>query len=97
MGLDLNEKKLTLPLIYAMSRASKSDRSDILAMVRSGGKKLNVRKIVEFVTHHGGLDYAAARAGEFAASAVNALSPLPPTPSKSSLEAFAAFVTEREK
>lgn len=97
VGLDLSEKKLTLPLIYAMTRASKSDRSDILSMIKGGGKKLKVGVVAKFAREHGGLEYAAGRAQEFAEAAVSSLSPLPDSPYKTSLADFVRFVIDREK
>lgn len=96
-GLDLQEKKLTLPLIYALSRAPKTEAREILSVIRNGGKKMNVRLVVRFVTEYGGLDYAAGRARSFADTAKQQLVPFPDSPSKHSLEAFADFVVEREK
>jgi octaprenyl-diphosphate synthase len=96
-GGDLNEKKLTLPLIHALREAPKGEGKEILAMIKSGGKKMKVERVVEFVTRYGGLDYAAARATHFAAAAQRQLDAFPDTPSKRSLAAFADFVIERNK
>jgi octaprenyl-diphosphate synthase len=96
-GQDLSEKKLTLPLIYALAQATKSERKEILAMIRSGGRKMKVSAIVAFVQNHGGLDYAATRAREYAAAATARLAALPDSPGKRSLTAFADFVVQREK
>ena len=96
-GGDLNEKKLTLPLIHALREAPKGEGKDILAMIRSGGKKMKVERVVEFVRRYGGLDYAAARAEHYAVAARKQLDIFPDTPGKRSLTAFADFVIERNK
>ncbi|MGB2958411.1 MAG: polyprenyl synthetase family protein [Bacteroidota bacterium] len=96
-GLDLSEKKLTLPLIHAFTKASRKEKSEILSMIRNGGKKMKVKRVVEFVSAHGGLEYAAERARDFAASATERLTMFPDSPSKRSLESFARFVVSREK
>jgi octaprenyl-diphosphate synthase len=96
-GGDLNEKKLTLPLIHALREAPKGEGKDILAMIKNGGKKMKVERVVDFVTRYGGLDYAAARAAHFATAAQRQLDTFPDTPSKRSLTAFADFVVERNK
>ncbi len=96
-GLDLSEKKLTLPLIHALSAVSKSEGREILAMIRAGGKKMNVKTIVSFVEANGGLDYAARRARDYADRAIADLAALPDSPSKESLASFADFVVDREK
>lgn len=96
-GLDLSEKKLTLPLIHALRQASKSEGKEILGMIRSGGKKMRVQKVVDFVSSYGGIDYAGSRAKEFAARASGLLEVFPQTPAKEALIAFAEFVVTRAK
>jgi octaprenyl-diphosphate synthase len=96
-GLDLSEKKLTLPLIHALRTAPAGEAKRILGEIRSGGKKLDPRRVVEFVESRGGIAYAADRAREFAAGAVDRLSALPDSPARASLTAFASFVFERTK
>jgi len=66
-------------------------------MIRNGGKKVDVRAVVDFVTKHGGIEYAVARAAFYAARAKDTLSCFPDGPSKASLIAFADFVVERNK
>ncbi len=96
-GLDLSEKKLTLPLIYSFTRAPKREGKDILSMIKSGGKKMKVNEIVEFVTRYGGLEYASSRAVQYAADAKASLAVFPDSTTKQSLIAFADFVVQREK
>jgi len=96
-GLDLSEKKLTLPLIYAFTKASMGEKKEILSMIKNGGKKMKVGTIVEFAKDYGGLDYAAHRARYFAALAKDRLASFPDSASKTSLVGFADFVIDREK
>jgi octaprenyl-diphosphate synthase len=96
-GLDLSEKKITLPLIYALTKASKSEGKEILGMIRNGGKKMKAREVVAFVTTYGGLKYAAEKAAFYTSLAKQNLSLFADSPSKQSLTGFADFVVEREK
>lgn len=96
-GLDLSEKKLTLPLIHALRSASKAERNEILSIVKKGGRGMNVRKIVDFAAQHGGIEYAAHRALYFASLAKEKLRSFPDSSSKNSLLAFADFVIQRDK
>ncbi len=96
-GLDLSEKKLTLPLIHALREAPRTEAKEILAAIRNGGKTMKVERVLEFVRSYHGIDYACARAREFSARAVDLLAPFPDSPSKTALTGFASFVVEREK
>ena len=58
IGNDLKEKKLTLPLIYALQQSSPDERKKILKLINnsdSGNHKL--KEVSKFVTGKGGLDY----------------------------------------
>ncbi|MBM2840252.1 MAG: polyprenyl synthetase, partial [Bacteroidetes bacterium] len=96
-GLDLSEKKLTLPLIHSFTKAPKKEGKEILSMIKSGGKKMKVGEVVGFVTRYGGLEYAGSRAAHYAAQAKANITTFPDSPAKQSLLFFADFVVEREK
>jgi octaprenyl-diphosphate synthase len=96
-GLDLSEKKLTLPLIHALRTAEPKEAKAMLGMIRSGGRKMKAQSVIDFVERQGGLAYATAKAREYAGKAKEDLAGLPSTPARKSLEAFADFVVEREK
>jgi len=96
-GLDLTEKKLTLPLVHAITVAPKKEGKEILSIIKNGGKKTNVRRVLDFVEENGGIAYAERRAGEFSSKAKEHLSSFPDSDSKRSLLGFADFAVEREK
>lgn len=96
-GLDLNEKKLTLPLIHAIRNAPKKEGKEILSMIKDGGKKMNVKGVLDFVMKHHGVDYAGEKARHFADKAMENICVFPDSPSKQALLGFADFVVEREK
>ena len=99
-GLDLSDRKLTLPIIHSLAHAPRKDGKDIIGVIKNGGKKIrtqDVKRVADFVRAHGGLDYAARRAMEFSAAAKTLLSSFPESHSKSSLLSFADFVVDREK
>jgi octaprenyl-diphosphate synthase len=96
-GLDLSEKKLTLPLIHALSNAPKKEGKRIIDMIKNGGKKVNVRDVVAFAGLYGGIDYAAGRAEFYASQAKDRICSFSPSPAKEALLQFAEFAIRREK
>ncbi|MFA6457689.1 MAG: polyprenyl synthetase family protein [Bacteroidota bacterium] len=97
IGGDMKEKKLTLPLIHALSQAPKQESKKVLKMIKAGTKDKDVEFIVNFVQHNGGVAYAEKRAHEFGNAARECLKPFPESAAKRSLEHFIDFVMEREK
>ena len=96
-GIDIKEKKLTLPLIHALSKAPKSESKKILSLVRKGAAGKDIQRIVEFAEGHGGIEYAQKRAEEYSGRALGALDALPPSPAKESLRNFIGYMMDRAK
>jgi octaprenyl-diphosphate synthase len=97
MGIDIKDKKITLPLIYALLHAPASEQKMIRSILKSSRKRaVKSGEVIEFVTSKGGLAYAAEVAEGFAAKAVAAISPFPDSPAKSSLLFLVDFVMKRE-
>jgi octaprenyl-diphosphate synthase len=58
-GIDIREKKLTLPLIYALKQVSSGEAKSILRLIKSDKPDAEKLKLVTaFVSAHGGMDYA---------------------------------------
>ncbi len=96
-GIDLKEKKLTLPLIYAFTQAPRERTKKVLKAIKDGPSGRDVHQIVEFAHEFGGIDYATRRARDYSDAAREALSVLPASAAKDSLTAFVTFVLERTK
>jgi octaprenyl-diphosphate synthase len=94
-GEDIKEKKLTLPLIYALSVADKKIAKHALRLVKNGAKKKEIEWILNFVVEAGGVEYSLRRAEEFATSARQHLAEFPDSPAKTSLLQFVDFVIQR--
>jgi octaprenyl-diphosphate synthase len=95
-GIDLKEKKLTLPLIHALTNGSRSDAKQAIRIVKNGAKSKDIRWIMDFVKSAGGIDYAIKRANDYSKMARADVATLSESPSKVSLLEFVDFVTERE-
>lgn len=96
-GIDIKERKLTLPLIHALAEAPKAESRRITSLVKKGASGKDVQAIVDFAEGYGGIAYAERRAGEYSARALAALGPLPPSPAKDSLGNFIDYMMERSK
>ncbi len=97
-GIDIKEKKMTLPLIYALNNASKSEKRRIIYLVKNKNlDKKAVKEVIEFVHRSGGLQYAEKAMDEYQQSAFDLLSQFPDNASRRGLENLVRFNTERKK
>lgn len=94
-GIDLKEKKMTLPLIYSLNHATRKDARRVLRLIKGGAKQKDVDWVVDFVYHNGGIDYAKAKAEEYSRLARQDLASIPSSPAKDSLLQFVDYVMER--
>ncbi|RMF01402.1 MAG: polyprenyl synthetase family protein [Bacteroidetes bacterium] len=98
LGIDIKEKKMTLPLIYALRQAEPRQKKDILRLIkRYSEKPSTVRTVVDFVRQSGGLDYAREVMNRYRDEAFDILHTFPPSEARQSLEDLVNFVVEREK
>ena len=94
-GGDIKEKKLTLPLIYALQNSNRLDATQALQYIKKGARQKDITWILDFVRNNGGIDYSLRKAEEFAENARACLSSFPDSTAKHSLLQFVGFVIER--
>lgn len=98
LGIDIKEKKMTLPLIYALNNASTSDKRKVLRIIkRDHDKKDKVQEVIEFVNQSGGIEYAREAMIKYREEAFEILLSFPDSPSREALKQLVLFVTERKK
>ncbi len=98
LGIDIKEKKMTLPLIYALSKASRPMRRHIINLVKNESDKTEkVDEVIQFVRESGGLEYAREAMYRFRQEAFDLLDGVPDSPARQSLRDLLVFVTERRK
>jgi len=96
LGIDIKEKKMTLPLIYALSKASWLEKRHIISIVKNESEKpKKVKEVIEFVKKSGGIEYANQTMSKFYEEALLRLSALPVSPYKTSLLQLVQFTIER--
>jgi len=97
-GLDLREHKVTLPLIAILPSLSAAERAELEAFFAHGEPDdAMIAPIVQLVTERGGLDYARAKAQEFAQRAATALEGLPEGPALDALRDSIVYAIERRR
>ncbi|AMJ65093.1 polyprenyl synthetase family protein [Hymenobacter sp. PAMC 26628] len=98
VGIDIKEKKMTLPLIYALQQASWLEKRRMIFNVKNnGGHRERVQQVIEFVKQSGGLDYAIATMEKYRDEAIEILHTFPESASRTSLEQLINYTIEREK
>ncbi|SHJ02698.1 octaprenyl-diphosphate synthase [Hymenobacter daecheongensis DSM 21074] len=98
VGIDIKEKKMTLPLIYALQQADWLTKRRIIYNVKNNdGRKDRVQAVIEFVKQSGGLDYAIRTMKNYRDEALTLLRTFPESPSRQSLEQLINYTIEREK
>jgi octaprenyl-diphosphate synthase len=96
VGVDLQEGKITLPLLGALKGASNAD--EIRQMVLDIPSNPQNRQVVaDFVKTGGGVQYAQEVLRDYVSKAIDALSKLPPSKERDYLEQFARLNEMRTK
>ncbi|MBC7757743.1 MAG: polyprenyl synthetase family protein [Phormidesmis sp. FL-bin-119] len=98
LGIDIKEKKITLPLIYALNKTSRSERRRIINLVKNHNEEsAKVAEIINFVRSSGGMDYATQQMEAYQVEAFKIINDLPAHSSRDALEQLVRFTTERKK
>ncbi|MGK7388987.1 MAG: polyprenyl synthetase family protein [Candidatus Cyclobacteriaceae bacterium M2_1C_046] len=98
LGIDIKEKKMTLPLIYALQNSSWMERQKIKNIVKN--KSHNNKKVAEvitFVKEKGGLEYASGVMRQYYNDALAILEDFEESAYKTSLLQLVKFTIERNK
>ena len=98
LGIDLQEKKMTLPLIFALNHASIADKKRIMRIVRQKKKsRSDIQTVNKFVFELGGIDYTRNRMIDFAAEARDILLTFPESTARSAMLDLVQFTIQRQK
>lgn len=99
LGIDIKEKKMTLPLIYTLAHADYATRRRLINIVKNESHKNDkVAEVIHAVRHSGGLEYATEAMYRYRQEAVDLLYEVaPPTEARQALHDLIVFATERNK
>jgi len=97
-GIDIKEKKMTLPLIYALSQADKKTKRHIIHSIKKKSTDPKVvKEVIAFVKQSGGMEYAAESMRAYKHKAVELLNSFPDNEARASMAQLIDFVIERQK
>jgi octaprenyl-diphosphate synthase len=98
LGIDIKEKKITLPLIYALNKSGSAEKKRIINLVKNHNEESEkVSEIINFVRNSGGMDYARSQMEMYQNEAFVILNEFPEHESRKALEKLVRFTTERKK
>jgi octaprenyl-diphosphate synthase len=96
-GIDIKESKMTLPLIYSLSKAQKSDKRRIINIIKNNNTDdKKVAEVISFVKESGGIEYAQKSMADYQQKSFEILSFFPDSIFKKSLMELVMFTTERD-
>ncbi|MEM0998494.1 MAG: polyprenyl synthetase family protein [Bacteroidota bacterium] len=98
LGIDIKEKKMTLPLIHVLNKATWAERRRVINTVRRHNTdKKKVAWVIDYVKRNGGISYSEQVMKRFLSEAMDILNEFPDSPSKQSLRDLVEFTVERKK
>lgn len=98
LGNDIKEKKITLPLIFALKQVDSSTKHKILRIIKNKKKsKAEIQQVIDFVNANGGKEYSEQKMHFYRDKALMILSSYPDSDVKKSLEEFVYYTTSRNK
>ena len=97
LGIDIKEKKMTLPLIHALSKSSWWEKRKIIGTVSSNSHNpRKVKEVIEYVKASGGIAYAKQAMARYHQKALALLEDLPGSVYKDSLKQLVQFTIDRK-
>lgn len=95
-GIDIKESKMTLPLIYSLSKADRQTKRSIINIVKNHNTDdAKVKEVIAFVKNSGGMEYATMKMNEYQTKAFEVLETFPDSVFRRSLKDLVRYTTER--
>ena len=97
-GNDIKERKITLPLIYALEQTTYLKKRHILGIVKNRKKtKAEINEVISFVSENGGMEYSELKMNQYRDKALAILDVYPDTEVRESMKEFVLYTTSRKK
>ena len=98
VGADLEEGKITLPLIHVMRRCTPQEREFVRAVVESDAlTEQDLATVLEFIKRYEGIEFTREQACRRIDTAKGRLAVFPASPERRALEAVADYVISRKR
>jgi octaprenyl-diphosphate synthase len=95
-GIDIKERKMTLPLIYALNNSTWLEKRRMINTVKNHNTdKKRVAELIEKVREKGGIAYTEAKMLEYKNKAFAILEDIPESEAKEGLRDLVNYITER--
>ena len=96
IGIDLKERKITLPLIHLFKTAACNDKTRLADILhREVVTNDHVREVIQMMKRYGSTVYSIQVAQKYADQATDSLDDLPPSPVRQMLKDIAHFIVTR--
>lgn len=97
-GIDIKERKMTLPLIFTLANSSSAQKRKIINIIKNHNTEPDrVEEVIALVKQGDGIKYAETKMFEYREKALIALSDFPESVYKKSFIDLVQFTTERKK
>mgnify|MGYP001461762284 FL=1 len=97
-GLDIREKKMTLPLIYTLNNISKQEKRFIINTIKNDSKNSKkIEQIISLVKETKGLEFAEKKMNDYYNEALGFLEKIKDSEAKTSLIELVKYVVKRQK
>jgi octaprenyl-diphosphate synthase len=96
-GIDIRERKLTLPIIYTLNNSNKEVRKELIAIIKNQNEnRKSVQRAVSLVEENGGISYSHEQMLSYARKALDIIRDFPENEAKKSLELLVDYTMNRE-
>ncbi|RLD49203.1 MAG: polyprenyl synthetase family protein [Bacteroidetes bacterium] len=97
-GNDLQEKKITLPLIYSLQNSTEKQKKQILKIIgKSKKNKQNIEQIISFISEKKGIEYATKVMNDYTEKSLEIINQFPKSETKQAFILLINYITSRRK
>ena len=96
IGIDIQDKKITLPIIYTLNNSPFFIKQKILNAIKTPNQS-KIEEVISIVKNYGGVEYAKGKMNLYYKEAVNMLHKFDDSETKKSLLLLLEYVIKRKK